>query len=204
MVYPREMSKKEKPWVEPVVLEGNYVRLEPARPKHARHLAKHADPELFKHFVALQPSDQSVNSLKGFIQANRGWPNTLPFAIIDLASRRPVGMTSYLDIRPEHSGLEIGFTWLGRDYQGTKVNPEAKLLLLEHAFERLDAERVQLKTDGRNLQSQRAIAKLGAKHEGVLRRHFRMPDGFMRDTVMFSITKLEWPDVKMGLIRRLS
>jgi RimJ/RimL family protein N-acetyltransferase len=109
-----------------------------------------------------------------------------------------------MDIRPKHMGLEIGTTWIGRAHQGTKVNPESKLLLLAHAFERLGCERVQLKTDGRNLQSQHAIEKLGAVKEGVLRKHMIMPDGFVRDTVMYSIVAAEWPDVKRGLEARLA
>lgn len=198
------MAKKEKPWVEPVILEGTYVRLEPAKSKHARSLAKYADLDMFEFFLGLRPAEQSIGGLKEFIRVNRAYPNTIPFAIIDLESRRAVGMTSYLDIRPEHSGLEIGITWIGRPHQGTKINPEAKLLLMEHAFERLQAERVQLKTDARNLQSQHAIAKLGAKLEGTLRSHGRMPDGHMRNTVMFSVIRSEWPEVKKGLLQRLS
>jgi len=108
-----------------------------------------------------------------------------------------------MDIRPEHHGLEIGATWIGKAYQGTSVNPENKYMLLRQAFERLGAIRVQLKTDGRNLQSQAAIAKLGAKHEGVLRKHVLLPDGYERDTVMYSITDDEWPAVKAALEERL-
>jgi RimJ/RimL family protein N-acetyltransferase len=114
-----------------------------------------------------------------------------------------VGTTSYFDIRPEHRGLEIGYTWLGKAYQGTHINPENKYLLLRHAFETLGAIRVQLKTDRRNLQSQAAIAKLGAKLEGTLRKHSIMEDGYIRDAVMFSVIDLEWPEVKAGLERRL-
>ena len=112
-------------------------------------------------------------------------------------------MTTYLDIRPEHRGLEIGMTWYAPSARGTKVNPEAKLLLLEHAFERLDAIRVQLKTDQRNVQSQRAIAKLGAVYEGTLRNHMIFESGYIRNTVMYSITPEEWPSVKQGLLDRL-
>ena len=103
-------------------------------------------------------------------------------------------MTCYLDIRAKERGLEIGFTWLAKALQGTQVNPECKYLLLRHAFEEQHALRVQLKTDGRNKQSQRAIEKLGAVREGVLRKHMIMPDGYVRDTVMYSITERQnWP-----------
>jgi len=99
--------------------------------------------------------------------------------------------------------LEIGSTWYGDTYHRTAVNPECKLLLLQNAFV-LGYERVQLKTDGRNLRSQAAIKKLGAKLEGVLRKHIQMPDGYIRDSVMYSIVRSEWPDVKRSLLDRLS
>jgi RimJ/RimL family protein N-acetyltransferase len=95
-------------------------------------------------------------------------------------------------------------TWIGKPHRGTKVNPEIKLLMIGHAFEVMGCERVQLKTDGRNIHSQRAIEKLGAKKEGILRRHGQMPDCFMRDTVMYSILPEEWPEVKAGLLARLA
>ena len=197
------MPRKEPPWVEPVVLEGKYVKLEPIKPKHARDLAKHAEAELFQYHLAVRPREQSVAALKEFVDKHRGLENVVTFAIIARKTMKAVGTTSYMDIRTEHRALEIGMTWIGKEWQGTAINPECKLLLIEHAFERLGAERVQLKTDGRNLQSQAAILKLGAKKEGVLRRHMRMPDGFVRDTVMFSIIPEEWPSVKQGLIARL-
>ena len=109
------------------------------------------------------------------------------------------GSTRYGDIRPAHSGLEIGWTWLHPRHMRTGVNPRMKRLLLAHAFEQMHMERVQLKTDIRNTRSQGAIAKLGATREGVLRSHMRRPDGTMRDTVMFSITREEWPQVKANL-----
>jgi RimJ/RimL family protein N-acetyltransferase len=114
-----------------------------------------------------------------------------------------VGVTSYLDIRAKDRGLEIGFTWLARQHQGSRVNPECKFLLLRHAFDGLAAVRVQLKTDSRNLQSQRAIEKLGAVREGVLRKQMVMPDGYVRDTVMYSVTHDEWPRVRELLAERL-
>jgi RimJ/RimL family protein N-acetyltransferase len=130
-------------------------------------------------------------------------PDTLMFAMVLRESGQPVGITSYLEIRPAHRGLEIGNTWIARPWQGTQVNPENKYLLLRHAFESLDALRVQLKTDGRNLRSQRAIEKLGALKEGVLRKHMILQDGYVRDTVMYSIIAEEWPRVREGLEARL-
>lgn len=110
-----------------------------------------------------------------------------------------MGSKSYLDVAPEHLRIEIGWTWLGAPARRTAVNTECKLLLLRHAFETLGCGRVQLKTDGRNLRSQTAIARLGAVREGVLRKHVILPDGFVRDTVMFSITADEWPGVRARL-----
>lgn len=198
------MPRKELPWVEPVVLDGRFVRLEPIRPKHARELAKHADEEIFKYHAAVLPREQSVAAVKEYIAHARALPNTLMFAIIAKETMKPVGATSYMDIRAGHKGLEIGMTWIGKAWQGTAINPECKLLLLEHAIERLGALRVQLKTDGRNYQSQRAIEKLGAIKEGVLRRHMQMADGFQRDTVMYSVIADEWPFVKQRLLQRLA
>lgn len=130
-------------------------------------------------------------------------PGYCPFAIVDKASGRVIGVTSYLDIRPGDRGVEIGFTWIAKPYQGSLVNPECKYLLFRHAFDDQQAVRVQLKTDLRNVQSQRAIEKLGAVREGVLRKHMIHPDGFIRDSVMFSVTAEEWPEVRARLETRL-
>ncbi|APA97194.1 GNAT family N-acetyltransferase [Nocardia seriolae] len=115
-----------------------------------------------------------------------------------------IGVTAYLDARPRDAGLEIGFTVYTPPVWGTAVNPEAKLLLLEYAFETLNAGRVQLKTDVRNHRSQQAISRLGARYEGTLRRHFRREDGTMRDSVLFSITVEDWPQVRDRLTHRLA
>jgi len=198
------MPRKDAPWVEPVVLEGKLVRLEPIATRHARELAKHAEPDMFKHFIAGIPRDQSVSALKEFVAAHRGLPNTVSFAILPRKTLKAVGVTTYMDIRAEHKALEIGMTWIGRAWQGTAVNPECKLLLMEHAFERLGAERVQLKTDRRNLQSQHAIEKLGAVREGILRSYSIAPDGYVTDRVIYSVVAAEWPQVKLRLLTRLA
>jgi RimJ/RimL family protein N-acetyltransferase len=138
-----------------------------------------------------------------FMEKTLAMEGRIPFSVVLKESGQPVGSTSYFDIRSAHRGLEIGYTWYAVPYQGTQVNPENKYLLLRHAFETLGAIRVQLKTDKRNLRSQAAIAKLGAKLEGTLRKHSIMEDGYIRDTVMFSITDEEWPGVKAGLEARL-
>ena len=127
----------------------------------------------------------------------------LPFAVIHLESGKAIGCTRYLEIHPEHRNLEIGGTWYGAPYQGTGVNTEAKYLLLHHAFEILGCIRVQLKTDLRNVRSQRAIERIGAQKEGILRDHMILPDGTIRSSVYYSILKTEWPDVKAMLEERL-
>ncbi|MEA2552366.1 MAG: hypothetical protein QOJ65_542 [Fimbriimonadaceae bacterium] len=190
--------------VQPIVLKGKTVRQEPLDARHAKDLARHAEPELFQWFAASHPTAQTESAVLECIERLQAIPDMVPFATVLQATGEAIGSTTYMDIRPKHMGLEIGTTWIGRAHQGTKVNPESKLLLLAHAFERLGCERVQLKTDGRNLQSQHAIEKLGAVKEGVLRKHMIMPDGFVRDTVMYSIVAAEWPDVKRGLEARLA
>ncbi len=123
----------------------------------------------------------------------------LPFAVIQLASGRVAGATRFMEIRPEHRGLEIGGTWYGLEFQRTVVNTECKYLLLRHAFEVLGAIRVQFKADVRNERSWRAIERLGAKREGILRNHMILPDGVIRDSVYYSIIDSEWPGVKQRL-----
>ncbi len=123
----------------------------------------------------------------------------VPFSVYDNATGRLAGSSSYLDVRAEHGGLEIGFTWYGKEFQRTHVNTATKLVLLTNAFEALKADRVQLQTDNRNKASQRAIERLGAVKEGVLRKHKTYPNGYVRDSVMYSVTIDEWPDVKARL-----
>lgn len=187
--------------VKPVVLKGQIVRLEPLQPAHAADLAAVATPELFDYH--LPPAEFSPAGFHALIEEISTRPNRVHFAIILRETNRAIGVTAYLDIQPANRSLEIGFTWIGKAYHGTQVNPECKYLLLQHAFEGLDAVRVQLKTDSRNLHSQRAIEKLGAVREGVLRKHMIVWDGYIRDTVMYSILADEWPQVKASLASRL-
>jgi RimJ/RimL family protein N-acetyltransferase len=125
--------------------------------------------------------------------------NDLPFAVIHLPDEKVAGATRYLNINREYRNLEIGGTWYGGAYQRTAVNTESKYLLLKHAFEDLGCLRVQIKTDQRNLRSQRAIERLGATREGILRDHIIMSDGYLRSSVIYSILKREWPGVKARL-----
>lgn len=188
--------------VKPVMLEGRAVRLEPLSNDHAARLMEAAEPGIFTYMFG-KPATWTLPSFEAYVQRLMSTPDMCPFATILRATGQPIGVTTYMEIRPAHRGLEIGSTWLAGPHQGTSVNPECKYLLLRHAFETLGAVRVQLKTDGRNLHSQAAIAKLGAKLEGVLRKHVILPDGYIRDTVMFSVIAEEWSQVKAGLEARL-
>ncbi len=187
--------------VEPVVLEGKTVRLEPLDEVHAESLAEVATDDLFAYHFP--PRELTEDGFREQITGLRAAPDFCPFAQVPTETGRAVGITSFLGIHPEHRALEIGFTWLAKPWQGTALNPEAKYLLLAHAFEVLGAIRVQLKTDERNLQSQAAIAKLGAVREGTLRNQMILADGYHRNTVMFSITDDEWPAVRDPLQRRV-
>jgi RimJ/RimL family protein N-acetyltransferase len=182
------------------------VRLEPLADRHVPDLWDVATPEIMRYMPAYLPPRPEEWGAAHFAAAVRtliAKPDVVPFAVVERASGRAVGSTTYLDIRLHDRGLEIGNTWYGEAYQGTLINPAAKLLLLRHAFETLAAVRVQLKTDGRNLRSQRGIAKLGATLEGVLRKHVILPDGYIRDTVMYSILDDEWPAVRARLEERI-
>jgi RimJ/RimL family protein N-acetyltransferase len=186
----------------PTTMTGRVVRLEPLTEDHAAGLMAVATPELFV-LSPQKPTPWTVEGMRAEMRAVLGLPDCVAFAAILRDTGAPVGRTTYMDIRPAHRGLEIGRTWIAASHWGTPVNPEMKFLMLRHAFETLGALRVQLKTDARNVHSQRAIAKLGAVNEGVLRKHMILPDGFVRDTVLFSITDEEWPAVKAGLVARL-
>lgn len=192
--------------VEPVVLEGAHVRLEPLTREHAPGLlAAAADSSVFEHTIIaglFTLAEAEAYIAEASRPTHEG--GQAPFAIIDRASGEVAGSTRYLAIVPQHRGLEIGWTWLAPRFQRTAVNTECKLLLLTHAFETLGAIRVQLKTDIRNERSQRAIERIGATREGVLRATRIRRDGSYRDTVMYSIIASEWPAVKVrltGLLR---
>lgn len=186
-----------------LILEGEFVRLEPLSASHATDLWCIAD-EVTLAYLNLWHPVTSEDAMAELIDRVLHAEASVFFAVIDRKTGAAVGSTSYLDLRPAHRSLEIGNTWIGRTAQGTAINPEMKFLLLEHAFETLGCVRVQLKTDARNLQSQAAMRKLGAVCEGTLRQHLICRDGFIRDTVMFSILDREWPTVREGLRQRLT
>jgi RimJ/RimL family protein N-acetyltransferase/8-oxo-dGTP pyrophosphatase MutT (NUDIX family) len=188
--------------VAPVVLEGRVVRLEPLEPRHLPALHRQVTKTTFEHYTEW-PADDSLETFSRWVLRHRSESNRVMFAVVLRESGEPVGSTSFLDIRPAHFALEIGSTWYGPAHQGTAVNPEAKRLLMAHAFEELGCVRVQLKTSSRNLRSQRAMEKLGAVKEGVLRNFQMRQIGLPRDTVLYSVTGAEWPTVRAGLDRRL-
>lgn len=189
-------------WVQPIVMEGFEVRLEPLAIKHASDLAEACDPGMFQYFPVF-PKSFDKAGLEEYIAMRNRMPLTVAYAIVLKATGRAIGSSSFFDIRPDDKGLEIGHTWIKKEHRGTKINPEIKLLMFGHAFESLGAIRVQQKTDLRNVQSQRAMIKMGCKQEGILRHNMVMPDGHVRDSVYFSVLAEEWPEVKAGLVARL-
>ncbi len=188
-------------WVQPVTLTGRFVRLEPMQEAHIPALAEIGVGQDFWDFMLYGRMD-TLEDMRAWVLdiLERGRRGTdLPFVVIHLASGRVAGATRYLNILPKDRGLEIGGTWYGLEFQRTAVNTESKYLLLRHAFETLGAIRVQFKTDLRNERSQRAIERLGAVKEGILRNHMILPDGRIRHSVFYSIIDSEWPQVKARL-----
>jgi N-acetyltransferase len=189
----------------PVILSGRAVRIEPLELRHAADLlGAAADPDIWRYLPAFQPETRA--EMEAWITAALTGAATgaeVPFAILEQASGCAVGSTRFLEIRADSRALEIGWTWLATAVQRSVVNTECKLLLLRHAFEELGAQRVQFKTDLRNARSQRAIERLGAVKEGVLRKHRINHDGYVRDSVYYSILDDEWPAVREGLERRV-
>lgn len=183
---------------EPVVLAGHGVRLEPLGEQHVAELLRAAaDDDVWRWLPAARPRSEA--DLRRLVEQHPGTP---AFAVV--VDGQAQGSTSYLDVDLSVAGLEIGWTWYARSLWATRVNPACKLLLLAHAFDVLGAERVTLKTDGRNTRSQSAIRRLGAVHDGTLRHHRLRADGSVRDTAFFSILATEWPAVRDGLQARLS
>lgn len=186
------------------ILEGDYVRLEPLTLSREAELSVAAkDGELYDLWYTPVPRPEGmaaeIRRRLGLYDAG----TMMPFATIDATTGRAIGMTTFMNMRLEHLKVEIGHTWLAQSYQGTAINPEAKLLMLSYAFDVLGCNAVELRTHEKNEQSRAAIEKLGAKLDGLLRNDMIMPNGTVRNSAVYSITRDEWPAVHDGLIARL-
>ena len=189
----------------PVTLTGDLVTLEPLQPDHHDQLVEAVrDGRLWELWYTSVPAPDAMTAEIEDRLAQQAAGTMLPFAVRHNAMGHVVGMTTYLNAEPDVPRLEIGATWTARWAQRTGVNAESKLLLLTHAFDVLGCIAVEFRTHWHNQQSRTAIERLGAKQDGVLRNHRRMPDGSLRDTVVYSITDSEWPTVRAGLRYRLS
>jgi N-acetyltransferase len=195
--------------ISPVTLEGKHVRLEQLTAAHADELvAAASDGELWKSNVTVVASQDTISEYLRAALDGQSQGRELPFVIVrkgaePQADHRVVGTTRFYEISPTDRKAAIGYTWLAKSAQRTPVNTEAKLLLLTHAFETWRLVRVELITDVLNEQSRKAILRLGAKQEGILRKHLILPNGRVRDSVFFSIIDEEWPQLKARLQARL-
>lgn len=191
--------------VQPVTLTGAHVQLVPMQPEHADALWQAAqDQSIWQWTLSRISSRADVDQYIAYALAQQALGNQLPFVTVSRATGEIVGSTRFDEITPAHRRVEIGWTWIAPRWQRTAINTEAKYLMLQHAFETWHCVRVQLKTDALNERSQRAIERLGAVREGVLRSHYIMPDGRRRDSVYFSILDTEWAAVKAHLERLLA
>ncbi len=191
-------------WPEPLTLQGERVRLEPLSLGHSQGLKRAVnDGELWKLWYTNIPAPQEMQAeIERRVDLQK-LGSMLPFAVIEYSTREVVGMTTYMNIDSVHRRVEIGSTWYARRVQRTGVNTECKLLLLTHAFENLRCIAVEFRTSSFNLQSRRAIERLGAKLDGVLRSHSRHADGSLRDTYVYSIVADEWAAVRANLHAKL-
>ncbi|WP_299956670.1 GNAT family N-acetyltransferase [uncultured Modestobacter sp.] len=195
----------DQAWLAPVTLTGELVTLQPLAAEHVGALATAAsDGRLWDLWYTSVPTPQGMAADVAAKIAQRDAGTMLPFAVRRNDTGAVVGVTTYCNVDAETPRLEIGYTWTAASAQRTGVNAESKLLLLGHAFDVLGCLAVEFRTHWHNQQSRTAIARLGAKQDGVLRNHRRQPDGSLRDTVVFSILDTEWPAVRAGLRSRLA
>ena len=189
----------------PVTLEGHGVRLEPLTHEHSEGIAAAVqDGRLWELWYTACPAPDAVEKYIDTALAGQSAGHMLPWAVREMSSRKIAGSTRYHDIVPAIDRVEIGYTWYAGSWQRSHVNTACKLLILTHSFETLGCSVVGLRTDNFNFRSQRAIEGIGAKKDGVIRHHQARRDGTVRDSVMYSILKHEWPDVKRHLVLRLS
>ena len=192
-------------FAETPTLTSAFVRLEPLSQRHGADLAAAvAIDELWRSWVSRIPSPEQMSAeIERRLDLQQAGLMA-PWAIVSVETERAVGMTTFMNLDADNRRLEIGSTWLGRGAQSTGINPAAKLLLLQRAFDDLGCIAVEFRTHWHNLQSRQAIERLGAKQDGVLRNHQVLPDGSLRDTVVYSILDAEWPAVRRGLQARLA
>ena len=192
-------------YVHPVILAGQAIRLEPLGLAHVPALTEAGrDNDIWRYMpYAFDGTEAFMQRWVEDLLERQRHGTDLPFAVVLQASGQAIGASRYLDIRAHDRAVEIGGTWYAPAHQRTAANTEAKYLLFQHAFETLGCIRVQLKTDLRNERSQRAIERLGAVREGVLRDHLLMPDGYRRSSVYYSVLEAEWPAVKARLEEKL-
>jgi len=195
----------KKSWIEPIILTGTKVIIEPLSLEHADGMAEAVkDGELWKLWFTSIPAPDKVNDYINSALGMRANNGAMPFIIREKDSNKIIGCTRYFNVDEVNQRLEIGYTWYSESYQRSSVNTECKYLLLSHAFEKLDAIAVEFRTHWHNHKSRAAIARLGAKQDGVLRNHQKSADGIYRDTVVFSIINLEWSAVKKSLEFKLN
>lgn len=192
-------------WFEDIELESENITLTPLTMEHADALVNAAnDGELWKLWFTSVPSAEIIDDYITAALEQKAKGLSLPFVVIDKASGKVIGSTRFCNADLINQRVEIGYTWYSKAYQKTSCNTECKLLLLAHAFETLNAIAIEFRTSWHNQASRAAIARLGAKQDGVLRNHQRLPNGGYRDTVVFSIINTEWPAVKENLTFKLS
>lgn len=191
-------------WLSPVTLKGRHVELSPLTHAHIEGLIESVrDGELWRLWYTAIPSPEGMRAEIDRRLGLQAAGLMLPFTVIDPATGKPAGMTTYMNVDAANRRVEIGSTWYRRSVQRTPLNTEAKRLLLTHAFETLDCIAVEFRTHFMNTQSRRGIERLGAKLDGILRSHQRMADGTLRDTCVYSIIAAEWPTVKQHLTWQL-
>jgi RimJ/RimL family protein N-acetyltransferase len=192
-------------WLAPVTLEGKFVRLEPLHATHHDDLVKGVrDGELWRLAYTTVPEPEAMEAEIARRNSLFAHGSMLPFAVVERRTNEAVGMTTYMNVDDVHRRVEIGSTWYRARVQRSAINTESKLLLLGHAFDTLDCIAVEFRTSAQNLASRRAIERLGAKHDGILRSHAVHKDGTLRDTYVYSIIAAEWPATRQRLIQLLS
>jgi RimJ/RimL family protein N-acetyltransferase len=192
--------------IEPISLVGRTVRLVPLSKAHVPGLVRVGLDESIWRLMRYgeMRSETDIHRFVMGLLEKQAAGTDLPFAVVLITSGEPIGCTRYMNIDQDDRSVEIGGTWYGTAYQGSGVNAECKYLLLSHAFEDLGCIRVHFKTDLRNVRSQRAIEKLGAVREGLVRNHVILPDGYIRSSVIYSILAEEWPQVKVNLEQQIA